>query len=89
MCVCVCVCVCLRVCACVRACLRVCVFVLGPFNSFCNVVLSAISRLQAISSFAVILLRKREPVALLKLCSGCQVAVRVPCLFLPQPHFGL
>ena len=50
------------------------------FNAILNSVLS---------SFAIILLRKTELVALLKLCPCCRVTVSVLCLFLAVPWVGL
>ena len=45
--------------------------------------------LSVLSSFAVILLRKRELVVLYLLSSCCHVAVCVLCLFLVIPWVGL
>ena len=58
-------------------------FVSGGWSLFCNTVLSVNS------NFAIISLRKRELVALLKLCSCCCVTVSVLFLFLAEPRIGL
>ena len=57
------------------------IFVFSP--CFGNVVFSVLS------SFAIISLRKRELVALLKLSTCCHVAVMDLCLFFMVPWVGL
>ena len=53
------------------------------WSLFCNIVVIILT------SFAIIVLRKRELVTLLYLCSCCCVGIYVLCLFLTLPKNGL
>ena len=56
---------------------------------FCVGLCFGISLLCVLSSFAIILTRKRELIALLLLCFKCLVTVNVLCFFLTVPWVGL
>ena len=72
------------ICCCAHS-VCVCVCVGGGMFGSCFVMLFNVS----FSSFAIILLRKREIVALLYLCYWCRVVVCVLCLFFFVPWVGL
>ena len=53
------------------------------WSLFCNTVPSFLS------SFAIILMRKKELIALILLCFRCRLSVSVLCLILAVPWVGL